>query len=274
MGAGENDIPEGEVSVSGAVIIGSRAIDNLFPGELGREPKDVDVIATTDVADSLRGDSNDVFSHPTLDQWVGTGNRWATLDEIYTLKVSHSYWELKNGSWDKHIYDLRFLRRKGARLDLLLHDELYRVWESLHGSKKTNLAMEKDQFFKDAVVRIYDHDSIHESVAYGETALYNSILREGSTVDIDSKKLWSLGYDNLILLFREEVYATALERILIPRDYKASPGAAYRWALRRTITSLTKGKSARFIVDNFDQFAIPDDYLSRHLSKRDRLIKL
>jgi len=257
----------------GSVIVGSLAIDHHFPGEL-RKPKDVDLFVSSDRRDCFSGREGDVFSHPSLDEWIGVRHRWATPDEIYTLKVSHSYWELKNGSWDKHIYDLRFLKRKGAHLDLLLHDQLYSLWKELHGPKRTNLSMEKGAFFKDAVTRIYDHDSIHESVAYGETAMYNLVLKEGSTVDIDSRKLWSLGFDNLVRLFREEVYATALERILIPRDYKASPGAAYRWALRRTITSLTKGRSARFIVDNFDQFALPDDYVARHLAKRDRLIKL
>lgn len=258
----------------GAILIGSKAIDHLFPDELGRQPKDVDWIATTDRAADFTREGGDVFSHPSLDEWVGVGTRFATLDELYTLKVSHSYWELKNGSWDKHIHDLRFLKARGAQLLPELHATLYKVWTELHGPKRTNLSMDKGAFFQDAVKRIYDHDSIHESVAYGESAMYNQILREGSTVDVDPKKMWALSFDDLVLLFREEVYATALERILIPTDYRASPGAAYRWSLRRTITSLTKGKSARFIVENFEDFAIPDDYLSRHHDKRDRLIKL
>jgi len=257
----------------GNVVIGSTAMYYHFHKEV-REPKDLDLIVSSSNRPDYIGMGMDIYSHPSLDTWVGEGHRVATIDELYTIKVSHSYWELKNGSWDKHISDLRFLKKKGAHLDLLLHNELYAVWSYLHGPKRTNLSMEKDDFFQDAVTRIYDHDSIHESVAYGEEALYNQVLRDGSTVDIDPQKMWGLGYDNLIRLFREEVYATALERVLIPRNYKASPGAAYRWSLRRTITSLTKGRSARFIVDNFDQFAQPEDYLSRHLKKKDRLIKL
>jgi hypothetical protein len=223
----------------------------------------------------------DVFSHPLLDDWIGDGKRVATVDELYTLKVSHIYWELKNGSWDKHVFDMRYLKRHGASVIPDLHKTLYAVWTEIHGPKKSTLAMEKEDFFKDAVKRIYDHDSIHDSVAFGEAALYNKILKDGSTVDVDSGKMWSLSWEDLVRLFREEVYATALERILVPTNYRCSAGAAYRWSLRRTITSLTKGKSARFIVENFEEFANPyvvlgepDNYLERHLANRDRLVKL
>lgn len=231
-------------------------------------------MVTTSGAEQFTGD---VFAHPDLDPWLrklSRGVRPATVDELYTIKVSHSYWELKNGTWNKHIYDIRWLKRKGAHLEQDFHDALYGVWEDVHGKKKTNLSMEKGEFFADAVTRIYDHDSIHDSVAYGDTAMYNLILKDGSTVDVDSKKMWGLGFDNLVLLFREEICATALERIVIPRNYQCSPGAAYRWALRRTITSLTKGKSAQFIVENFDAFAKPDDYVTRHLSNKHKLVKL
>lgn len=254
----------------GTLLTGSTAMVILFGDEAPREPKDKDGFATTD--SSWHG--VDVFSHPSLDEWIGPGNRVATVDELYTIKCSHIYWELKNGSWNKHLFDLRYLRRRGAQLIPELHKKLYSVWVETHGAKKTNLAMEKGAFFKDAVVRIYDHDSIHDSVAYGDVALYNLILKDGSTVDIDGDKMWSLPHEQLVSLFREEVYATALERILIPRNYQVSAGFAYRWALRRTITSLTKGRSARFIIENFEEFALPDDYLSRHMAKRDRLVKL
>jgi len=133
---------------------------------------------------------------------------------------------------------------------------------------------EPSGFFSDAVKRRFLHDSLHYTVAFGRRPIYERILRDGASVDVDPKKMWALPHEDLVRLFREEVAATALERILIPTNYRASPGAAYRWSLRRTITSLTKGRSATFIVDNFDEFAIPDDYMSRHFAKRDRLIRI
>lgn len=256
-----------------SVVVGSVAARHHF-SSFPRQSKDVDVFATTDHGLSS-GDGFDVFSHPWLDSWIEDRcSGYATVDELYTIKLSHSYWELKNGSWDKHIFDMRWLKRNGAQLIPELHDTLYKVWEEKHGKKKTTLQMEKDEFFTDAVKREFDHDSLHRTVAFNDEAMYERILRDGSTVDVDPKKLWDLSHEDLVLLFREEIAATALERIMIPTNYRYSPGAAYRWSLRRTLTSLTKGKSARFIAENFEDFAIPDDYMSRHYARKDRLIKL
>lgn len=257
-----------------ALIIGSTAMWNL--GFTHREPDDFDVF--TDTPDRFMvGTGFDPFWHPWFYEWLGDGDniRSATLDELYTIKLSHSYWDLKNGTWDKHAYDLVELKRAGAEIDMGLHKGLYKVWEERHGKKQVDLTQEADEFFSDAVNRIYDHDSIHYSVAYGDVPMYEHILKDGHTVDVDPKKMWALSHSDLVRLFREEILATALERIVIPRNYKCSPGAAYLWALKRTATSLTKGKSARFIMDNFEEFRIPDsDYVQRHKSKSHLLIPL
>jgi len=253
------------------LIIGSTAIQHHFP-DFPREPKDLDVLSPY----SRPGDSDDSFWHPSFYQyWWSKPVRVATPDELYTLKVSHSAWELKNGSWGKHIADAMFLKAKGATLIPGLHKLLYEVWEEKHGAKKVDLTKESMGFFADAVNRKYDHDSLHVSVAYGDRPLYESVLKDDASVEMDMKKVWALPYDTQLQLFREEVYATALERIVVPRNYRCSPGAAYVWALRRTITSLTKGKSSLFLIENYDRISRPDtDYVARHLSRAEYLIPL
>src|SRR3954464_14699457 len=261
-----------------ALIIGSTALHFNFSDS--REPKDLDFFAPPEQVPSyLKAKVGEVepFWH---ESWRGTifeTAKWemATPDQLYTIKVSHAYWELKNGSWDKHLKDIIFLKNHGAKLDMELHKLLYPVWTEVHGKKKMNLAQAAGDFFDDAVVRIYDHDSIHSSVAYGDHAMYERILKDGDTVDIDPVKLWEgLNFTEQVMLFREEIAATALERWMIPTKYKFSPGLAWKLALRKTITSLTKGKSARFIVDNFQYFCKPHNYMSIHYSKMDRLIPL
>jgi hypothetical protein len=218
----------------------------------------------------------DIFVDPRIDDLrprpVGL---YATPDELYTIKHSHAYWELKNGSWNKHMWDLLELQRRGAKLIPSWHDVLYKVWEDRHGRKPVQFDQESRSFFADAVKRKYDHDSLHQSVAYGDRPLYESVLAKGAQVKMDMGKVWALPFEDQVELFREEIYVTALERIVIPKNYKVSAGAAYQWALRRTITSLTKGKSAQFIVSNFDIFRKPDMlYVQHHLSRKDRLIEL
>lgn len=250
------------------LIIGSTAVQQHIPGF--RQPKDLDVF-------SDQGEDNaEVFWHPLFDDWIPPAtDRYATLDELYTIKVSHSYWELRNGSWEKHINDAALLKRNGAVLIPELHSLLYEVWEERYGKKRVDLSQEADEFFSDAVNRVYEHDSIHESVAYGARPMYESVLKDGASVAVDMAKLKALSFDDQVKLFREEVYATALERLVIPSNYTFSPSRAYAWSLRRTITSLTKGWSARFLVENYDVFRRPDcDYVARHRENAYMLIPL
>lgn len=250
-----------------ALIIGSVAINKALGYEY-RKPKDLDFFGTDVKGLGIFNLPVEPFWH---DSFAGTQldrDGFATLDELYTIKVSHAYWELKNRSWDKHMVDALALRQNGAVLDMELHKLLYPVWIETHGVKKMNLAQAAGNFFDDAVVRIYDHDSIHDSVAFGQHPLYERILKDGETVDIDPVKMWNgLTFDEQVALFREEIAATALERWMIPTKYKFSPGLAYKLALKKTITSLTKGRSARFIVTNFEQFMKPHDYMKIHRSK-------
>ena len=219
----------------------------------------------------------DVFWDDRFYDWLGRnpGFGYATLDELYTIKASHAYWSLPNGSWNKHMHDMILLKRAGATLDLPLHDLLYSVWVDKHGAKRVNLQMDKSEFFDDAVKRTFDHDSIHYSVAYGDRPIYESVFVPGANIAMDMAKIKSLPFDTQMRLFREEIYATALERWVIPSNYRISPRKAYAWALQKTITSLTKGWSARFIVDNYETFIKPDmDYVAWHRSKAHELIRL
>ena len=254
-----------------ALIIGSTALHELFPDEV-RKPKDFDYFGTETVSPVGLHDYDvkiEPFWHESFKGTQLDRNGFATLHELYTIKVSHSYWELKNRSWDKHMTDILFMKNKGAVLDMELHKLLYPVWVETHGVKKMNLAQAAGNFFDDAVVRIYDHDSIHDSVAFGDRPLYERILKDGETVDIDADKMWNgLTFEEQVSLFREEIAATALERWMIPTNYRFSAGLAYKLALKKTITSLTKGRSARFIVTNFEHFMKPHEYMKIHKSKK------
>jgi hypothetical protein len=253
-----------------ALIIGSTALHELYPTEV-RKPKDFDYFgAATVIPRGIAAVTQPVeaFWH---DSWNGTQldrDGYATLDELYTIKISHAYWELKNGSWDKHMADCNWLKSKGAHLDMELHKILYPVWVERHGVKKMNLSQAAGNFFDDAVKRTHDHDSIHDSVAFSDRPMYERILKDGETVDIDPNKMWyGLTFDEQIMLFREEIAATALERWMLPSNYRFSKGLAYKLALKKTITSLTRGRSARFIVTNFEHFMKPHNYLEIHKSK-------
>lgn len=248
-------------------MIGSKAIKHHFP-DFSREPNDTDYFSPIEIAPKESGVES--FWHEDLKKW--NFGPIATPDELYTIKISHAFWEL-HGTWNKHMMDALFLQKKGAKFIPELYDILYPIWEEVHGKKKVNLEAEPEEFFNDKIVkRIYDHDSIHESVAYYDRPLFERILRDNSDVAVDRKKWEALDHEDKLKMVREEVYATALERKLVPNDYQGSPGAAYTWTLRKTITSLTKGWFALFVALNFKDLTKADvDYVQRHKDNAHKL---
>lgn len=249
------------------VLIGSTAILHHLPeyervsGQGVLEPKDIDYF--TD--ESIAGDN---FWHPDLARW--NWGKVATLDELYTIKVSHAFWRLRQ--WEKHMLDVVQLKDAGAQFIPELYQILYPLWEQKHGKKAANLEQSPEDFFNARITRIYDHDSIHESVAYGERPLFEAILRDGHGVAVSRKKFEALSERDKHRLVREEVYATALERILIPANYRANPVMAYQECLTKTITSFSKGWFPLYIVLNYGELqTMKGNYVKRHLKNRDKL---
>ena len=167
------------------------------------------------------------------------------------------------------------MQNYGAKLIPALYKILYPIWEEKHGKKKANLEKEPEEFFNANVSRIYEHDSIHASVAYFDEPLFNSILRDGHQVAVDKSKWDALPLEMKDSLVREEVYATALERKIIPNNYDFQRARAYMWALKKTITSFSKGWFPLYIVENFDRLRKEDlDYVALHRSNEHLLVKM
>ncbi|AXH49313.1 hypothetical protein HWB76_gp088 [Streptomyces phage Blueeyedbeauty] len=249
------------------ILVGSRALKWWFVDS--REPKDTDYFSDAPI------EGAETFWHPNLAGYEWLDKQAATPIELYTIKVSHAFWDL-HGTWNKHMHDIAFIQSKGyGYIVPELYDILYPIWEERYGKKKVNLNASPEDFFNKNVVRVFDHDSIHRSIAYHDRPLYESILRDGHAVMVDKAKFDALSYEDKLRLVREEVYATALERQVIPSGYTCSPRGAYAWALKKTITSFSKGWFPLFIVDNYNELKSPDvDYVKRHKDNEDRLIRL
>jgi len=245
-------------------LVGSQAARLWFADF--REPNDWDFFSREKI------DGAERFWHPYLEGWD-----WgyaATPNELYTIKASHLYW---SNRWVKHARDAIWFQEHGCELIPELHDLLYLIWVEHYGKKRARLRKgdTAETFFTASVRRLYDHDSLHASIAYGEEPMFNRILMDGEAVAVDRAKFDALSLDEKYMLVREEVYATALERKVIPSLYKENPLRAYRWALEQTVTSYSKGWFPRFIVENLHVLNEPDvDYIARHSDNSDRLILL
>lgn len=247
-------------------LVGSQALLRYF-SDFYRQVDDVDYFSDVPIEDA------DTFYHPDLEKW--SWSAIATLDELYTIKVSHSFWQLRNNSWNKHMRDIQFMQEKGAYFLPELHEVLYPIWEKVHGRKRDNIHSPgiEDLIATDAPR--YDHDSIHASIAYSNEPLYNTVLKDGHTAVIDRKKFEELSMEDKFKLIREEVYAMALEKYLIPNRFTGSKCAAYKKALRYTVTRFSKGWLPLFIVLNWTSLCEPDaDFVQRFRANSHKLVEL
>lgn len=231
------------------IIVGSQALSyhKLSP----RIPKDRDIWQDTAYAFLGNGD-NKTIPLEILELVPTTDKYYATPDAIYTIKCSHAAWDIH---WDKTISDIAYLKRRGCKLIPELYLALYNYWKTIHGDKSfLSLKKNKDDFFNDYVPYVYDHDLLHEIVAKPNKPMYNKCLKDNEQVLIDKVKFEKLPKEEQIQLFKEEICTIALERWLIPSNFRIPKVKAYRMALKKTITNLTKNWATLFILDNIEDF--------------------
>lgn len=235
------------------VMIGSSAINHHNQNILNRIAKDVDYLSMEEMKDFSNGDI--IRGQGILDKYDFSGEI-ANLDEIYTLKVSHSFWIIgSEGIWMKHIKDISLLQKHGAVIIPELYSIAYKEWENRHGKKNIDLNKDKDEFFTSGVRRKYVHDSIHASVAFYDQPMFTKILVDNAEVQTSKKKFESLPFEDKIKLVNEECFVLSLERDLIPKETdfidKADMYKSYMRQLRLLVTQYSKGYFPQWIIENF-----------------------
>jgi hypothetical protein len=276
------------------ILIGSRALMWLFPKKKWRStiPDEDYLIPTKDINDFRSGvnqyrdmgwDATPVseeifrtlYSRATE---IGENTRVISPIDLLTLKLSHLGWDL---DWFKHhkdvlnlISELRELAIiKGELSDIIDRDlfkSLYSWWDSINSGKRAlSLNMSKEEFFDDAVEKVYDHDYLHELVAYPDPPLYSLCQREGAEVSIDVKKFSKFSHDKKVRMFREEATVISIERWLVNPNMKIVPTWewSYGQALKKLCTTLTKGWATRFCILNIEELSRLDESLLIHAKK-------
>ena len=147
------------------LLIGSSAIKYHFPN-FNRIPKDKDYAVPL----KEKGTKNIEFLYNPI---IGNINGIASPDILYTLKISHVIgWDI---NWDKHMFDIQFLKKNGAKLDIDLFNKLYSFWESEHGkNRRSDLNKTSIKFFDNAINT--PHDYYHTIM--NENPIYTKILKE------------------------------------------------------------------------------------------------
>ena len=104
------------------VIIGSSAIKKTYP-DFPREPSDLDIVVNS--KEGLKNSKGiEYHLNPVLMKYAL--DEYASPDMILTLKLSHMFWDI---NWEKHLFDIQWLLKKGHKYQPKVLDELIGYWE-------------------------------------------------------------------------------------------------------------------------------------------------
>ena len=231
------------------LITGSVAQYHWF--EDSRKPKDIDLLTPAKIC------GNDPLVcvidakwHELADEIILRNNDPVFVDPnmLFTLKVSHAHWDI---FWNKTMFDITFLKEKGCHIHEDLYHKLVKMWTGIHGEKRANLNVTVEEFFSDAVNRKYDHDFIHECVAFNDRPMHELIRPDLSKAWCSEELFNALSEEQRAQTALEEMMATAIERRnLDVRSSKLVRYAALLHAHKQLCTSMTKGWFARYLIIN------------------------
>lgn len=235
------------------MIIGSTAIKFWFE-DFPRKPKDVDIIKNMYIKEYTSNLKIEWLENKVLQNWFIKPIEICTPNELYTLKISHCFWDLENGSWSKHMWDVQWLKEKGCKFIPALFYQLYTYWEELHGKRKSsNLQMSAEDFFNNAIDYPIPHDDIHKLLIQHpyfkgqEQPTYVKILKEGQEVDVCMDKFSNLTEEEKFNVVFEEVAVMSLENRFSKKMYWKTK---YERMLKKFITSHAKIEESLWIIQN------------------------
>lgn len=247
------------------ILIGSRALDywGINPGSNLESDWDIiwyEPIEGYEVHLTQELNNNDILSvFITSGVTNGPDGRKLVVlspEGLCCLIYSHLHRDLK--------FDLQMMRYMALKKHIVRHrgfrgwvesekrfiDRRISLTKEKYGDKTPSLMKTVDDFFNDGVSKRYDHDLIHKYVAFEDEPMYRKLQADDRTV-FCQENLWNkLTYIQKLRCVAEEAFVIAIERYIIPMDmpYKS----AYRNALRRICTTLTRGWFRRFAIDNYE----------------------
>lgn len=255
------------------MIIGSRAIkhwwDKFHPGQevfKVREGSDWDIIGDPRSEESLRKfhkipDNDRIEWHDPFHLNNSVMEYMFTSDGVcnpYGLALIYRSHLHRDYKWDGHITKYhKFILPLLGDVSVLLSDPLLveriKLTKAAYPQGNPNLNQSNMDFFDDNVVKVYDHDYIHELYAYEDRPMFEKLKHKGKEDSAwCAKDLWDkLTETQKLKCVAEETYVIATERFMIPKDWNFNPKQAYYMALKKVCTTLCSGWFRDFAIDNF-----------------------
>lgn len=124
-------------------------------------------------------------------------------------------------------------------------------------AKRFDMRVSNEAFFgtyRNAWLRWHPHDELHRATCYGATPLYETLKEDLSLAYVPRAGFEALPPADQLRLVREECYALALERVLVPAEQLGvdfSEALAFQVVLRRLCTDLARGWFRDFAIDQY-----------------------
>ena len=244
------------------MIIGSKALGYWLGKEYGGDSDIITDIEFNKPRVELHHPSSlnnsDCLQFSTSDSIFVQGVSWpvCSLRGLALIKRSHMH---RLWKWDRNM-------RMLLELNWPLHRDSLSEWERRFLTARTDLTVQEfknpsldksnEEFFDDYVTKHFDHDSIHEFVAYGDEPLYKTLKRNPALAQCE-RDLWDqLPIRQKIECVLEECYVIGLERWMVPAVLEAQPvmpaKLAVFQALKKVCTTLSSGWFRDFAIDYFE----------------------
>lgn len=223
-----------------------------------------------------KGSSGDVLLH--LEGVVEGTEAMVSKEALLALKMSHRY--LRNSPhFLKTMRDIQSLRAQGV----VMTAELENLWlpqreQETYVYNHPKLNVDKQTFFDDSVGYVYDHDSLHETVALLEKPAYTFYMQDGAQVMTDREKFFSVDEQIRLYGVYEESCVLALERSQIPFNFEPDARRSFEMALMKVCTSITSGYFREWAYEHYDEVIAlyeqlgEEDYIER-FKKNAHLLK-
>ncbi len=244
------------------LLIGSRALAYWKDIKISSNA-DWDIISTEPIEGAEWHNraflNNDIFEEFTnaLDFVYFNGHKLHVVNGwgLSIIKRSHLWRDL---SFQKHIthYHKHMQGYKRQQYNSFMEKVLQeRIALTMQAFPQGHPSLKKsvDEFFDDYVTKKYNHDYLHELVAYYDKPLYTRLQHDSSSAWCE-RDLWDkLSIEDRTKCVAEETQVIAIERFLVPKDWNYPVKHAYLKALDKVCTTLCSGWFRDFAIDYYPQ---------------------
>lgn len=246
--------------MTSSMLIGSRALEHwISPDFVCRSDADWDYIGTPD-HECYRCEvhSPEHLNNQMAMDLYNTKDGVCSLKGLYLIKRSHLW---RDYQFDKHITMFhRVIQPNLVGTYFYQEDRGFlkdrtKLTKEAYPQGNPKLNQSNEDFFDDAVDKVYDHDYLHELYAYRDAPMYTYLKSEGQEgLAWCEKDLWDrFTIDMRHQCVAEECYVIATERYMVPNQWQYPSKRAYMDALKKVCTTLCSGWFRDHAIDYYPQ---------------------